>query len=227
MKYEVLFFDADETLFDFKKSEEVALDKLISSLNTNLDKDYCINTYKEINTNIWKEFEQNLISSDDLKVERFRRLLDKLNLNLNPQDLSDMYTSYLADGSFIYDETEDLLKYLHEKYKIVIITNGLASVQNKRIKESSVKDYFDDVIISDEIKIAKPNPKIFEYALNSINHLDKSSVLMIGDSLSSDIKGGFNAGIDTCWFNPLKKENTLGITPTYEISSLLDLKNIL
>lgn len=227
MKYEILFFDADETLFDFKKSEEFALDKLISSLNTNLDKDYCINTYKEINTNIWKEFEQNLISSDDLKVERFRRLLDKLNLSLNPQDLSDMYTSYLAEGSFIYDETEDLLKYLHKKYKIVIITNGLASVQNKRIKESIVKDYFDEVIISDEIKISKPNPKIFEYALNKINHLDKSSVLMIGDSLSSDIKGGFNAGIDTCWFNPSKGENTLGITPTYEISSLLELKNIL
>ena len=127
-----------------------------------------------------------------------------------------MYTSYLAEGSFIYDETEELLSYLHGKYKIVIITNGLVSVQNKRIKESIIKDYFDDVIISDEIKIAKPDSKIFDYALNSINHSNKDSVLMIGDSLSSDIKGGLNAGIDTCWFNSSQKENTSDVIPKYK-----------
>lgn len=227
MKYEVLFFDADETLFDFKKSEDFALDKLMKYIDADLDKDYCIDIYKEINRNIWKEFEQNLISSDDLKIERFRRFSDKINLSCNPKDLSDMYTSYLAEGSFIYDETEELLSYLHGKYKIVIITNGLVSVQNKRIKESIIKDYFDDVIISDEIKIAKPDSKIFDYALNSINHSNKDSVLMIGDSLSSDIKGGLNAGIDTCWFNSSQKENTSDVIPKYEISNLLDLKNIL
>ena len=209
MKYEVLFFDADDTLFDFKKSENFALDKLMSSIDTDLEKSYCIEIYKEINNNIWKEFEQNLISSDELKIERFKRFADKINLSQDPKILSNMYVNFLAEASFIYKETEELLSYLYKKYKIVIITNGLTSVQNKRIKKSIIKDYFDAVIISDEIKIAKPDPKIFDYALNVINHTNKESVLMIGDSLSSDVKGGVNAGIDTCWFNPNNKKITL------------------
>lgn len=227
MKYEVLFFDADETLFDFKKSEAFALDKLIDSIPTNLDKSICIDIYKKINHSIWKEFEQNLISSDELKVERFKRFADKINLLCNPKDLSDRYINFLAEGSFIYDESENLLSYLHKKYKIVIITNGLASVQNKRIKNSILKDYFNEVVISDEIKIAKPDSRIFEYALDSINHFNKDSVLMIGDSLSSDIKGGLNAGIDTCWFNASNSENTSNIIPTYEVNTLSKLKDIL
>ena len=227
MKYEVLFFDADDTLFNFKKSENFALDKLMSSIDTDLEKSYCIEIYKEINNNIWKEFEQNLISSDELKIERFKRFADKINLSQDPKILSNMYVNFLAEASFIYKETEELLSYLYKKYKIVIITNGLTSVQNKRIKESIIKDYFDAVIISDEIKIAKPDPKIFDYALNVINHTNKESVLMIGDSLSSDVKGGINAGIDTCWFNPNNKKNNSSLIPKYEISTLLELKNIL
>ena len=227
MKYEVLFFDADDTLFDFKKSENFALDKLMSSIDTDLEKSYCIEIYKEINNNIWKEFEQNLISSDELKIERFKRFADKINLSQDPKILSNMYVNFLAEASFIYKETEELLSYLYKKYKIVIITNGLTSVQNKRIKKSIIKDYFDAVIISDEIKIAKPDPKIFDYALNVINHTNKESVLMIGDSLSSDVKGGINAGIDTCWFNPNNKKNNSSLIPKYEISTLLELKNIL
>ena len=227
MKYEVLFFDADDTLFDFKKSENFALDKLMSSIDTDLEKSYCIEIYKEINNNIWKEFEQNLISSDELKIERFKRFADKINLSQDPKILSNMYVNFLAEASFIYKETEELLSYLYKKYKIVIITNGLTSVQNKRIKKSIIKDYFDAVIISDEIKIAKPDPKIFDYALNVINHTNKESVLMIGDSLSSDVKGGVNAGIDTCWFNPNNKKNNSSLIPKYEISTLLEIKNIL
>ncbi|MGL5692856.1 MAG: HAD-IA family hydrolase, partial [Peptostreptococcaceae bacterium] len=127
----------------------------------------------------------------------------------------------------LYEETEELLSYLSEKYKIVIITNGLLSVQNNRIRNSIVNHYFDEVIISDEIKIAKPDSKIFEYALNTIKHNNKNSVLMIGDSLSSDIKGGFNFGIDTCWFNSNQKLNNSKINPTFEINSLLQLKELL
>ncbi|MGL5329706.1 MAG: YjjG family noncanonical pyrimidine nucleotidase [Peptostreptococcaceae bacterium] len=227
MKYEVLFFDADDTLFDFKKSENYALNKLMESLDTNLSKEKCIEIYKEINKKIWIEFEQKLITSDHLKVERFRRFADNINLDCNPHNLSNMYVNFLSQASFLYEESEELLSYLHKKYKIVIITNGLASVQNSRIKNSTVKDYFHDVIISDEIKVAKPDSKIFEYAFNSINHYNKESALMIGDSLSSDIKGGYNFGIDTCWFNCDKKINRSSINPTYEINSLLQLKNLL
>lgn len=227
MKYKVLLFDADETLFDFKKTEEHALKKLVSTFRTNYDKGYCISVYKEINTQIWIEFEDGKISSDKLKVERFDRLIKALNLDNDALKLSKLYVTYLSEGSFIYKETEHLLSYLSENYKIGIITNGLNEVQSRRIKESSVAHYFDDVVISDEIKIAKPSVEIFEYALKNLNHYEKESVLMIGDSLSSDIKGGINAGVDTCWFNVNQKENLTQIRPTYEINSLLDLKNIL
>ena len=227
MKYEIILFDADDTLFDFKKSEDFAIKKLVSTLDSNFDDEFIINTYKDINTKIWIEFEEGKITSDELKVERFNRLIKQLEINSNATDLCNIYIQFLGDGSFLYDESEDLLNYLSKKYKIGIITNGLADVQHRRIRNSIVGHYFEDVVISDEIKIAKPNPAIFDYALRNLDHSNKKSVLMIGDSLNSDIKGGINAGIDTCWFNQHKKINSSSINPTYEINSLLQLKDIL
>ena len=227
MKYEIILFDADDTLFDFKKSEDFAIKQLVSTLDSNFDDEFIINTYKDINTKIWIEFEEGKITSDELKVERFNRLIKQLEINSNATDLCNMYIQFLGDGSFLYDESEDLLNYLSKKYKIGIITNGLADVQHRRIRNSIVGHYFEDVVISDEIKIAKPNPAIFDYALRNLDHSNKKSVLMIGDSLNSDIKGGINAGIDTCWFNQHKKINSSSINHTYEINSLLQLKYIL
>lgn len=227
MKYEVILFDADDTLFDFKKTEDFAIKNLVSTLESNFDDEYVINTYKDINTKIWIEFEEGKITSDALKIERFDRLIKKLELNADANELCNMYVKFLGDGSFLYKETEDLLNYLSKNYRIAIITNGLLDVQHRRIRNSVVGHYFEDVVISDEIKIAKPNPEIFTHALNNLSYKKKESVLMIGDSLNSDIKGGINAGIDTCWFNQHKKENTSNIKPTYEINSLLQLKEIL
>lgn len=227
MKYEVILFDADDTLFDFKKTEDFAIKKLVSSLDSNFDDTFIIDTYKEINKKIWREFEEGKITSDSLKVERFDRLIKRLQLNANAKNLCNMYSEFLGDGSFLYKETEDLLKYLSKNYKLGIITNGLADVQHKRVRNSIIGHYFEDITISDEIKIAKPNPDIFNHALSNLNHNNRESVLMIGDSLNSDIKGGINANIDTCWFNQYNKENISDITPTYEISNLLQLKEIL
>ncbi len=227
MKYEIILFDADDTLFDFKKSEDFAIRKLISKLNSKFDDEFIVDTYKDINTKIWIEFEEGKITSDALKVERFDRLIKKLKIDADATDLCNMYVEFLGDGSFLYEDTEELLNYLSKNYRIGIITNGLADVQHKRIRNSIVGHYFEDVTISDEIKIAKPNPAIFDHALSNLNHSNKESVLMIGDSLNSDIKGGFNACIDTCWFNQHKKENSSSIKPTYEINELLQLKDIL
>ncbi len=227
MKYELILFDADDTLFDFKKSEDFAIRKLVSTLDSDFDDEFIIDTYKDINTKIWIEFEEGKITSDELKIERFNRLIKKLEIKSNAKELCNMYVQYLGDGSFLYKESEDLLNYLSKNYKIGIITNGLADVQHRRIRNSIVGHYFEDVVISDEIKIAKPNPAIFDHALNNLNHTNKQSVLMIGDSLNSDIKGGINAGIDTCWFNQHNKVNSSNINPTYEINNLLQLKNIL
>ncbi|HHD2753195.1 TPA: YjjG family noncanonical pyrimidine nucleotidase [Clostridium perfringens] len=227
MKYEVIIFDADETLFDFKKSEREAFKNTMLKFDIEYDENYHLKIYNEINTGIWKEFEQGLITQEKLKIERFKRLSDKLNIKFDEINFAKSYMEHLADASFLFDESIDLIENLNKSYKLSIVTNGLTSVQDKRIRKSTIAKYFDAIVISEEILIAKPDPKIFEHTLKHINFYDKSKVLMVGDSLTSDIQGGINFGIDTCWYNPNKIENKTSITPTYEISSFEELKSLL
>ncbi|GAA0722484.1 YjjG family noncanonical pyrimidine nucleotidase [Clostridium malenominatum] len=227
MKYEIIIFDADETLFDFKKSEREAFKNTMLQFNIEYDENHHLKIYKDINTAIWQEFEDGLITQKELKVERFKRLSDKLNAGFDEVEFSKTYMKHLSYGSFLYDDTVDLVENLHKDYKLSIITNGLTDVQENRIRKSTIAKYFEDIVISEEVEVSKPDPKIFELALKNIKHTDKSKVLMVGDSLTSDIQGGINFGIDTCWFNPNKIVNKIGIKPTYEIFNLLELNDIL
>ncbi|KGK89207.1 YjjG family noncanonical pyrimidine nucleotidase [Clostridium sp. HMP27] len=227
MKYEVILFDADDTLFDFKKSEREAFKNTMLQFSIKYDESYHLKIYQEINTVIWKEFEQGLITQDKLKVERFKRLSDKLNIKFDETNFAKSYIKHLADASFLYDDSINLIENLNKSYKLSIITNGLTFVQDGRIRKSIISKYFADIVISEEILISKPNPKIFEHALKNINHTNKSKVLMVGDSLTSDIQGGINFGIDTCWYNPNKIKNETLIKPTYEIFNFNELKSLL
>lgn len=227
MKYEVIIFDADETLFDFRKSEREALKNTMVQFDIDYDENYHLKVYKDINTVIWKEFEDGLIIQKDLNIERFKRLLNKLDVKFDETEFAKAYVNHLSCASFLYDDSIDLIESLHKNYKIIIITNGLKDVQDNRIRKSIIGKYFEDVVVSEEVEISKPDPKIFEHALNNIKHTDKSKVLMVGDSLTSDIQGGINFGIDTCWFNPNNIIKKTAIEPTYEISNLMALKNIL
>ena len=227
MKYEVILFDADETLFDFKKSEREAFRKTMLDFDIKYDESYHLKIYHDINAAIWNEFEQGLITQEKLKVERFKRLSDTLKISFNEIRFAKLYSKYLADASFLYDDSIDLVESLNKYYKLIIITNGLTSVQDKRIRKSIISKYFEDIVISEEILVSKPNPKIFEHALKNINYVDKSKVLIVGDSLTSDIQGGINFGIDTCWYNPNKIINETSIKPTYEIANYNELKILL
>ena len=227
MKYEIIIFDADETLFDFKKSEREALKNTMLEFDIEYDENHHLKVYKEINTAIWKELEDGLITQDKLKVERFKRLSDKLKTGFDEVKFTKTYMEHLSNGSFLYDDSIALVESLHKDYRLTIITNGLKDVQDNRIRKSIIAKYFEDIVVSEEVMVSKPDPKIFEHALNNIKHTDKSKVLIVGDSLSSDIQGGINFGIDTCWFNPNKIVNKTAIKPTYEISNLMELKNII
>lgn len=227
MKYEVILFDADETLYDFKKSEREAFKTTMLEFSIEYDESYHLKIYQEINTILWKEFENGLITQEKLKVERFKRLSKRLNWCFDETSFAKSYIEYLADASFLYDDCIDLIENLSKYCKLSIVTNGLSLVQNRRIKKSIISKYIDDIVISEEISISKPSPKIFEHALKNINHTDKSKVLMVGDSLTSDIQGGINFGIDTCWYNPNKIRNETPIKPTYEISNFTELKALL
>lgn len=227
MKYELILFDADETLFDFKKSERVALENTIRNLGYDYDEAYHLSTYKEVNTLIWKELEEGKIKQDTLKVERFRRYALKLNLDFDPDQVAKLYEKHLSEASFLYVDSIPVINHLHAHCRLVIITNGLSSVQKNRIGKSEIANFFETIVISEEVKAAKPNPRIFEIALEKVKFEDKSKVLIVGDSLTSDIQGGINFGIDTCWFNPNKHENKSQVVPTYEISDLHQLKALI
>ncbi|MBU5676408.1 YjjG family noncanonical pyrimidine nucleotidase [Alkaliphilus sp. MSJ-5] len=227
MKYEIIIFDADETLFDFKKSERDAFKNTMLEFDIEYDENHHLKIYTDINMAIWKEFEDGLITQKKLKVERFKRLSDKLNAGFDETAFAKSYMKHLSNASFLYDDTINLVESLHKDYRLTIITNGLTDVQDNRIRKSIIAKFFEDIVVSEEVEVSKPDPKIFEHTLNNIKHIDKSKVLMVGDSLTSDIQGGINFGIDTCWFNPNKIANKTGIKPTYEISNLMELKDIL
>lgn len=227
MKYEIIIFDADETLFDFKKSERDALKNTILDFDIDYDENHHLKVYKDINTAIWKELEDGLITQKKLKIERFKRLSDKLNVAFDEVEFAKCYMKHLSYASFLYDDSLALIESLHKNYRLIIITNGLKDVQENRIRKSIIAKYLEDVVISEEVEVSKPDSKIFEIALSNIKYTDKSKVLMVGDSLTSDIQGGINFGIDTCWFNANKIVNKTGISPTYEISNLMELKVIL
>lgn len=227
MKYDVILFDADETLFDFKKSEKEAFKSSMIEFKFDYEENYHLEVYKNINTAIWKEFEEGLITQEKLKVERFKRLSDKLEVKFDELEFAKAYMKHLSLGSFLYDESEEILNSLYGKHRMAIITNGLRDVQNGRIKQSKVAHLFEAIIVSEEVNVSKPNPKIFEITLDSLKFTDKSKVLMVGDSLTSDISGGINYGVDTCWYNPGRNKNSTSIKPTYEINSLYQLNELL
>ncbi|GAB6169542.1 YjjG family noncanonical pyrimidine nucleotidase [Clostridium carnis] len=227
MKYEVILFDADETLYDFKKSEREAFKNTMLKFKIKYDESYHLKIYQEINTAIWKEFEEGLITQEKLKIERFKRLSDKLEISFDENIFAKSYIEHLADASFLYDDSIDLIESLNKFFKLAIVTNGLTFVQDKRIRKSIISKYFDTIVISEEVLMSKPSSKIFEHTLKNINYTDKSKVLIVGDSLTSDIQGGINFGIDTCWYNPNKIINKTSIKPDYEISNFNELKSLL
>ncbi len=217
MKYKVILFDADETLFDFKKAEKEAFKNSMLELDIEYDENYHFATYKEINTAIWKELEEGLITQEKLKTERFKRLIDKLDMTFDENDFANIYMTHLGNGSFLFDGAMELIEDLSSKYILSIVTNGLTSVQERRLKKSTIAKHFKDIVISESIGISKPNPDIFEHAINNLGTFNKDEVLMIGDNLNSDIRGGINYNIDTCWYNPNKLENKTDLKPTYEV----------
>ena len=187
MNYKVILFDADETLFDFKKTEREAFKNTMMEFGFDYDERYHFSIYKEINTAIWKELEEGIITQEKLKIERFKRLNDKLNAGFDEEEFSKAYMINLGNGSFLLDGAIELIEDLSSKYILSIVTNGLTIVQERRVKNSVIAKYFKDIVISEEVGISKPNPEIFEYALSNIEGVNKNEILMIGDSLSSDI----------------------------------------
>jgi 2-haloacid dehalogenase len=225
MKYDLILFDADGTLFDFDKAEKTAFDKTLREFRITENLDYLHQEYEKINKAIWQDFQNKKISSTKLRTERFRLFAEKFNLKLNPIKISPVYLENLSKGVDLLDGAEKLVEYCFGKMEIALATNGLSDVQRPRFAASNLAKYFIHIFISEEIGHPKPDKKYFEYIFKELPQT--KNAMIIGDNLTSDIKGGNDFGIDTCWFNQNKRINTSGIIPTYEISDLDELKKIL
>ena len=225
-KYEWLLFDADDTLLDFKLGEHRAITATLADagLPTN---DEVIATYSRINDNLWKMLERGEVTKDRLKVLRFTQFCEHYGFECDGALLADAYVENLKKQTVLLDGAEDVCRALYGKYKMYIITNGIEAVQTARFGGCAIKEYFEKCYISDAIGVAKPKKGFFDAVAADIPDFDISKALIIGDSLTSDIKGGVEYGIDTCWLNPTGKEVPDGMDITYVIGDIRELLGIL
>lgn len=224
-KYSTIYFDLDNTILDFTASEHNAVAKLL-----NLHKIPCneeiIAKYSAINQTWWERFEKGEIKKQEIFAGRFREFLQFYGFEGNPENMAEDYFKFLAMGHDVIDGAEDVLKYVKSNgYTVCITTNGISLTQHKRIEDSGLKKYFDYVFVSEDARHQKPEKEYFEYVMASSPEKDKSKIILIGDSQSSDILGGINFGIDTCWLNP--KGMPQKYKSTYEIANIMQIKDIL
>jgi len=219
-RYEVFLFDADGTLFDFNMAEACAFRTVYEECGF-IYSDEILKRYSEINERLWKSFEKAEVTIEEIKTLRFLRLFNELGVHYDENDFNDRYVIELGKGAFLIDGAEEICEELTSfKKKIYIITNGIAKVQVARLGFSTIKEYISDIFISELIGFQKPDVRYFEHVFSSIPKVEKEKVLVVGDSLTADIKGGINAGIDTCWYNGKRIENRSGVIPTYEVKQL-------
>ena len=227
MKFDVILWDMDGTLLDFKIAQKEAITQVFRTIHKPLTDDI-IDLYSRINESYWKRLELGEVTRPELLVGRFRRLFEELGMN--DVDVDSVRKEYEEVLGNVYEYIQDslgLCKMLQPKCKQYIVTNGIAGTQNRKIKLSGFRDCMNDCFISEDAGYEKPNPKFFEYVFSKIPNFDPERTLIVGDSLTSDIKGGALAGIKTCWFNPERKEITGDYKPDYEIEHLWDVLRIL
>jgi 2-haloacid dehalogenase len=225
MKYKWLLLDADSTLFDYDRAEATALQRTFEQFGYEFQPAIA-EVYRQINHEIWRQFEQGRISQDRLRTRRFELLFEEIHTGSDPVKFSATYIQNLAEGAYLIDGAEKVVKSLVGQVGLVLITNGLKEVQRSRLARSTISDCFSDVVISDEVGAAKPDTRIFQVAFERMGHPKKADVLIVGDSLTSDIKGGNEYGIDTCWFNPTRLVCDQDVEIQYEIRQLDELLDI-
>ena len=219
MTYQWILFDADNTLFDFDKSEKFALERAFLDYEIPITDEY-IKTYHEVNKQCWKAFEEGEMDQDTLRSRRFELFLNQIGVKGDPKEMGANYPRYLANTDSMVEGARPLLNRLLGKYKMAIVTNGLQDVQRPRVRKTKTEHYFEEIIVSEEIGASKPGKAFFDYTFEQIGQPTKEETLMVGDSLNSDIRGGNDFGIDTCWFNPGKQRNESNIVPNFEIDEL-------
>ena len=227
--YKYLLWDVDGTVLNFLASEAYAIRTLFDKYNLGVCTDDMLKMYSDINVKYWKMLERGELTKPQILVGRFEEFFGIIGVEDVgiAESFNSEYQLTLGDHIEFVDKAEQILYSLKGKYTLVAVTNGTKTAQEKKLRLSGLDKVFDAIFISENIGAEKPSGLFFDHVFKTLGIKDKSEALIIGDSLTSDIKGGYMAGIDTCWFNPTKQENTLGIDITYEIDDLSKLTDII
>lgn len=205
-KFTTVFVDADETLFDFHKGEQESLKNTLLTLGIEWKPQYS-EIYSEENQKAWSSYECNEITRDEMKVQRFKTFFERANIavELPLDEVNDIYISNLSQCGYLFDGALDFLERLTAIAKVYITTNGLAKTQNNRFRVSGLDKAVHGIFISENIGCNKPAKEYFEFIFDRLGITDKSKVVILGDSLTSDMQGGRNAGIKTCLYDPQRR----------------------
>jgi len=224
-KYTCVFLDMDNTILDFFACERTAI-KTTLAKNALPNDDKTAKIYSQINDSYWKRYEKGEIKREDIFVNRFVTLLETINFSADPQKISEDYFHELSKGHELVEGAREILEYLKCKgYLIYATTNGISKTQHRRIREAEIEQYFNGVFVSEDVGCQKPNKEYFDFVLKNCSENDKSKILIVGDSQSSDVLGGANSGIDVCWCDFYGEERLYDTK--YTIKNLSELKNIL
>lgn len=218
-KYQVLLFDVDGTLLNFDAAEKEGIEGLLRHYGVPVTEEHA-ERYHVINKRYWEMLERGERTRDQILSERFEEYFCGFGVSVNGADADQMYRGYVNHNATLVDGAIELLKSLKGRYLLYIVTNGVAGTQYQRLKMSGLDQYFDGIFISEEAGAQKPQAEFFEYCFEKMGRTDTENMLIIGDSLTSDMRGGSNAGIDTMWYNPHGQENKTDVHVTYMAKTL-------
>ena len=224
MPYNLFLFDLDDTLLDFKESERLSFFSSLQSLGITSELEKLYDLYQIENRTLWRLFEQAQTTKEHLKVERFRKIFSSHRIEIDPELASTRYLEALPETVVLIDHAVEICEWLFQRGEIGIVTNGMQAVQMQRIKNSKLAPYISFISVSEECGFAKPDVRFFEYSAKMAKNFPKTSALVIGDRLETDIQGAHNFGLDSCWFNPSGSERLSHLSPKYEITHLSEIQ---
>ena len=222
---EFLFLDLDDTILDFHRAERLALSKTIQSFGLEPE-DGVLTRYHQINKWHWQQLELGKMTREAVLVNRFADLFSEMGMAVEAQACAKAYERNLSVGHYFLPGAEEAVMALHKKYRLFLASNGTASVQKGRMTSANLYRWFEKVFVSQEIGHNKPAKEFFDACFAQIPGFDVTKAMMVGDSLTSDIRGGINAGMKTVWVNPTHGDCG-DIRPDYEIESLSELEALL
>ncbi len=225
--YNTILWDVDQTLLDFEKSQDYALRLSFERFHFTMNEEI-IRRYRAINDAYWKRLELGQVTKKELLTGRFDTLFEELGITgISSADIAPVYQEALGSVYYFKDDSLTLCRKLKGTVKQYAVTNGVVSTQRNKLSLSGLMQVMDGIFISEEVGYEKPDVRFFETCFRQIPDFQKDKALIVGDSLTSDIKGGNLSGIACCWYNPLQKENASGLRIDYEITNLWEVEEIL